>query len=161
MRFFTSLITACSDIKGKPRKVSAAAAGYTVTDRKMMQQAGFTSIPVASDRVLFLQYGNMTIGIASESADRPSLEAGERAMHRSSDHYIILKKDGSIAIKAESGVDIDGDLRVTGDIEGKGEVSDLIGKLSTLRNKHNLHMHVGNMGTETSPPMADGQDTGA
>ncbi|MFA6690043.1 MAG: hypothetical protein WCS18_11255 [Sphaerochaetaceae bacterium] len=152
MNFFTSIVTSCKDITGKFRKVSAAANGIAVEDRHLMQQFGFASIPKAGSRILFLQHGNFTIAVATEGDDRPTLEEGESALYRNANHYIILKKDGSIAIKAPAGVDIDGDLRV------KGDVSDSVGKLSGLRAKFNQHTHVGNLGAPTATPVP--QDTG-
>ena len=102
----------------------------------------------------------MTICIASEGNDRPPMDEDEAALYRTATHYIIMKKDGTIAVKTDGGMDLDGDLRVSGNISSTGEVSDLIGKLSTLRNKYNSHVHVGNMGTATSAPTPDGQDLG-
>lgn len=153
MNFFTSILTSCKDVSGKFRRVSAKANDIAVEDRHLMQQFGFASIPKSGSRILFLQNGNFTIAVATEGDDRPHLEEGESTLYRKADHYIILKKDGSIAINAPAGVDIDGDLRV------KGEVSDSVGKLSSLRTKFNQHTHVGNLGAPTAAPVP--QDTGA
>ena len=161
MIFFTSIITKCTDIAGKFRLISALANGRIIENRGMMQHFGFISVPKEGCKALFVQHQNMTICIASEGDDHPHMDEDESALYRTATHYIIMKKDGTIAAKAAGGMDLDGDLRVSGNISSAGEVSDLIGELSTLRNKYNSHVHMGNMGTATSPPTANGQDLGA
>ena len=153
MKFFTSIITSCKDIAGKLRNVSAKANGRDVEGRQLMQQFGFISIPKPGERCLFLEFGNVIVAVASDGKDRPAIKESEVALYREKAHYIILKDDGTIAIKAEGGVDIDGDVRVN------GEVSDKVGKLSKLRDTFNQHTHVGNLGAPTAPPTQ--QDTGA
>ena len=152
MKFFTSIVTSCKDIAGKLRNISGKANGVVFDNRQMMQHFGFISIPKAGERCLFLQFGNVVIAVASDGKDRPSVKEGETALYRKKEHYIILKNDGTIAIKAEGGVDVDGDLRVN------GEVIDKVGKLSKLRDTFNQHTHVGNLGAPTAPPTQ--QDTG-
>lgn len=153
MKFFTSIVSSCKDIAGKLRGVDAKANGRDVEGRQLMQQFGFISIPPSGSRILFLEFGNVIVGVASDGKDRPAIKESEVALYREKAHYIILKDDGTIAIKAEGGVDIDGDVRVN------GEVSDKVGKLSKLRDTFNQHTHVGNLGAPTAPPTQ--QDTGA
>lgn len=146
MKFFTSLVTSCKDVAGKLRSISGKANGIEFEGRQMMQHYGFISIPKAGERCLFLQFGNVVIAVASDGKDRPAVKEGETAIYREKAHYIILKDDGTIAIKAEGGLDIDGDVRVN------GEVKDKIGNLSKLRDTFNQHTHVGNLGAPTAPP---------
>lgn len=153
MKFFTSIVTSCKDIAGKLRSISASANGVETENRQMMQHFGFISVPKSGARVLFLQLGNVTVAVASDEKDRPSLSEGESALYRSADHYIILKKDGSVAIKATAGVEIEGDLKVSGDVK------DSVGSLVSLRNAYNKHTHIGNLGEPTATPIP--QDTGA
>lgn len=153
MKFFTSIVTSCKDIAGKLRSIGGKANGIEFEGRQMMQQFGFISIPKAGERCLFLQFGNVVIAVASDGKDRPSIKESETALYREKEHYIILKDDGTIAIKAEGGLDIEGDVRVNGDIEDK------VGKLSKLRDTFNQHTHVGNLGAPTATPVP--QDTGA
>lgn len=151
MKFFTSIVESCKDVAGKLRNLTAKANDIEFEDRQLMQQFGFISIPRKGDRVLLLQFGNVVIAVASDSADRPAVNEGETALYREKEHYIILKDDGTISIKASGGVDIDGDLRVTGDVEDKS------GTLDRLRQNYNKHTHVGNLGAPTSPT-TDAQD---
>ncbi|PWJ70156.1 bacteriophage Mu Gp45 protein [Fibrobacter sp. UWR4] len=151
MKFFTSIVESCKDVAGKLRNLTAKANDIEFEDRQLMQQFGFISIPRKGDRVLLLQFGNVVIAVASDSADRPAVNEGETALYREKEHYIILKDDGTIAIKASGGVDIDGDLRVTGDVQDKS------GTLDRLRQNYNKHTHVGNLGAPTSPT-TDAQD---
>lgn len=153
MKFFTSIVESCKDVAGKLRNLTAKANDIEFEDRQLMQHFGFISVPRKGDRVLLLQFGNVVIAVASDSTDRPAVNEGETALYREKEHYIILKDDGTIAIKAEGGLDIDGDVRVN------GEVKDKIGNLSKLRDTFNQHTHVGNLGAPTAPPTQ--QDTGA
>ena len=154
MNFFTSTVTKCKDIAGKLRLVSAFAGGVLTENRQLMQQRGLVSVPVAGDPIIYLRLGNMVIGIASDSADRPSVAEGEAALYGSAQCYVLVRPDGSIEIKAPKDVTILGNLKCTGD------VSDSVGALSALRAKHNTHTHVGNLGAPTSPTMPAGQDNG-
>lgn len=151
MKFFTSIVESCKDVAGKLRNLTAKANDIEFEDRQLMQHFGFISVPRKGDRVLLLQFGNVVIAVASDSADRPAVNEGETALYREKEHYIILKDDGTIAIKAEGGLDIDGDLRVTGDVQDKS------GTLDRLRQNYNKHTHVGNLGAPTSPT-TDAQD---
>ncbi len=144
MRFFTAIVDACRDLAGKMRSLTATAGDEVVRDRNMIQQFGYVSVPRKGDRVLLIQSGNLVIGIASDSADRPEVKEGEAALYRSATHFIRLNDDGTVLIVAPKGVDIDGDLRVSGD------VSDSVGTLSGLRNNYNTHTHIGNLGAPTA-----------
>lgn len=152
--FFTSTVTKCKDVAGKLRLISAFAGGILTENRQLMQQRGFVSVPVAGDRVAFLRLGNVVLGVASDSTDRPAVADGEAALYSSSQCYVLVRPDGAIEIKAPASVTVIGDLKCTGD------VSDSVGSLSALRKKYNGHTHVGNLGAPTSPTMPDGQDLG-
>lgn len=141
MKFFTSIVTSCKDIAGKLRRVNASANGIDVENRQLMQQFGFASVPKKGSRILFLQFGNVTIGVASDGPERPEVKEGEVAVYVDKDNYILLKQNGSIEIKAPKGVDIDGDLRVTKDIWDK------TGSLDHLRTTVNTQTH----GTAVGP----------
>ena len=100
MKFFTSVVTSCKDIAGKLRSIGGKANGIEFEGRQMMQHFGFISVPKAGERCLFLQFGNVVIAVASDGKDRPAVKEGETALYRAKEHYIILKDDGTIAIKA-------------------------------------------------------------
>lgn len=135
MKFFTSIVTACKDVVGKLRNVSASANGVDVENRQLMQQYGFVSVPPKGSRILFLQFGNVTLAVASDGKDRPEVAEGESALYRDSTHFIMLKDNGTVAIAAPKGVDIDGDLRVNGNIWDK------TGSLDHLRQTVNTQIH--------------------
>lgn len=142
MRFFSSIVTSCKDLAGKLRQISASSNDIDIENRQLIQQFGFISIPKKGSKVLFLQYGNVTIGIASDSDDRPSIEEGESALYRSAEHFIHLKKDGSIDVKA-SAVNIDGDIVSTGDVtDHTGSLDDLRQEFEAFVQSYNKHVHV-------------------
>ena len=66
MKFFTSIISSCKDIAGKLRNVSAKANGRDVEGRQLMQQFGFVSVPPSGSRILFLEFGNVIVGVARD-----------------------------------------------------------------------------------------------
>lgn len=141
MKFFTSIISSCKDIAGKLRSVSAKANGRDVEDRQLMQQYGFISIPPSGSRILFLEFGNVIVGVASDGKERPAVEEGETAVYRDDKQYIIFKQNGTIEMKAPKGVDIDGDLRV------KKDIWDKLGSIDHLRQTVNMQTH----GTAVGP----------
>ena len=133
MKFFTSIVNSCKDIAGKLRRVNASANGVEVENRQLMQQFGFVSVPKKGSRILFLQFGNVTVGVASDGADRPEVKEGEVAVYRDSQQCILLKEDGTIGIKAPKGVDIDGDLRVTKNIWDNTDDPSCVGSVNEMR----------------------------
>lgn len=147
MKFFTSIVTSCKDIAGKLRRVNASANGIEVDNRQLMQQFGFVSVPQKGSRVLFLQFGNVTIGVASDGPERPEVKEGEVAVYVDKDNYILLKQNGSIEIKAPKGVDIDGDLRVTKDIWDNTSNPADVGSVNNMRQILKQQVH----GTAVGP----------
>jgi len=147
MKFFTSIVTSCKDIAGKLRRVNAFANGIDVENRQLMQQFGFVSVPKQGSRILFLQFGNVTIGVASDGSERPDVKEGEVAVYVDKDNYILLKQNGSIEIKAPKGVDIDGDLRVTKDIWDNTSNPADVGSVNNMRQILKQQVH----GTAVGP----------
>lgn len=147
MKFFTSIVTSCKDIAGKLRRVNASANGIDVENRQLMQQFGFASVPKQGSRILFLQFGNVTIGVASDGPERPEVKEGEVAVYVDKDNYILLKQNGSIEIKAPKGVDIDGDLRVTKDIWDNTSNPADVGSVNNMRQILKQQVH----GTAVGP----------
>lgn len=133
MKFFTSIVNSCKDIAGKLRRVNASANGFEVENRQLMQQFGFVSVPKKGSRILFLQFGNVTVGVASDGADRPEVKEGEVAVYRDRQQCILLKEDGTIGIQAPKGVDIDGDLRVTKNIWDNTDDPSCVGSVNEMR----------------------------
>lgn len=147
MKFFTSIVSSCKDIAGKLRRVSASANGIDVEGRQLMQQFGFVSVPTKGSRILFLQFGNVTVAVASDGSDRPEVKEGESAVYRSSGHYIKLNEDGSVEIKTEKGVDIKGDLRVSGDVWDNTDNPAVSNSMKNMRDILNQQTH----GTAVGP----------
>ena len=147
MKFFTSIVTSCKDIAGKLRRVNASANGIDVENRQLMQQFGFASVPKKGSRILFLQFGNVTIGVASDGSERPDVKEGEVAIYRDKENYILLRENGSIEIKAPKGVDIDGNLRVTKDIWDNTSNPADVGSVNNMRQILKQQVH----GTAVGP----------
>ncbi len=133
MKFFTSIVTSCKDIVGKLRKVNASANGIDVENRQLIQQYGFVSVPPNGSRILFLQFGNVTVAVASDGKERPEVKEGETALYSGKSNYVLLKQDGSIKIKAPNGVDIEGDLRVSKDIWDNTDNLTCVGSVNEMR----------------------------
>lgn len=147
MKFFTSIVNSCKDIAGKLRRVNASANGIDVENRQLIQQFGFVSVPKKGSRILFLQFGNVTVGVASDGSDRPEVKDGEVAIYKDGSQYILLKDNGSIEIKAPKGVDIDGDLRVSKDIWDNTSNPADVGSVKNMRKILNSQVH----GTAVGP----------
>lgn len=158
MKFFTSIVTSCKDIAGKLRRVSAKANGRDVEGRQLMQQFGFVSVPPKGTRVLFLEFGNVIVGVASDGKDRPDVKEGEVAVYKDGKQCILLKENGSIEIKAPKGVDIDGDLRVSKDIWDNTDNSAEVGSIRNMRSILKQQVHgtaVGPSSVGTPPIIPD------
>lgn len=64
-----------------------------------MQQRGFTSVPLAGNRALFLQADDLVVAIASATGDKPMAEPGETVIYSNVDTKVSLKADGSILVR--------------------------------------------------------------
>lgn len=161
MKFFTSIVNSCKDIAGKLRRVNASANGVEVENRQLMQQFGFVSVPKKGSRILFLQFGNVTVGVASDGADRPEVKEGEVAVYRDGQQCILLKEDGTIGIKAPKGVDIDGDLRVTKNIWDNTDDLSCVGSVNEMRQTLLKQTHGTAVGPSSTgvPPIVPNQPT--
>lgn len=161
MKFFTSIVSSCKDIAGKLRRVNASANGIYVENRQLIQQFGFVSVPKKGSRILFLQFGNVTVGVASDSADRPEVKEGEVAIYKDGSQYILLKDNGSVEIKAPKGVDIDGDLRVSKNIWDNTEDPNCVGSVNEMRQTLLKQTHGTAVGPSSTgvPPIIPNQPT--
>lgn len=143
MRFFSSIVSSCKDLAGKLRQISASASDIDIENRQLIQQFGFISVPPKGSKVLFLQHGSVTIGISSDSDDRPSIEEGDSALYRNANHFIHLKKDGSIDIKAAAGVNVDCDIVSTGNVtDHTSSLDELRQDFEAFVQSYNMHFHV-------------------
>jgi phage gp45-like len=84
----------------------------------------------------------VTIGISSDSDDRPSIEEGDSALYRNANHFIHLKKDGSIDIKAAAGVNVDCDIVSTGNVtDHTSSLDELRQDFEAFVQSYNMHFH--------------------
>lgn len=156
IEMFRGIVKSAKDAGKGFRLVTAIGRGdVAIEDAQLWQHRGFASRPKSGDPVLFLKRNGLIFAVGSTTADCPSdIEEGETVVYACKDSCLRMKASGEISFVAPKGVDVEGDLRVT------GEVSDLVGKLSALRDKYNAHKHVGNLASPTSPTMPDGVDMG-
>ena len=91
--------------------------------------------------------GAEAVAVASDGSDRPEVKEGESAVYRSSGHYIKLNEDGSVEIKTEKGVDIKGDLRVSGDVWDNTDNPAVSNSMKNMRDILNQQTH----GTAVGP----------
>jgi len=117
------------------------------------EQQGFTARPKKGAEVILLSPGgNRSSAIAIMVADRririKDLGEGEVAMYDDANNLIHFKQDNTIAVKADTSVDVTapdvtmtGNLTVDGDITAGGDVADSAGHMQEMRDAHNAHKH--------------------
>ena len=122
-----------------------------------LEQYGFTSAALAGAEAFATAVGGsadhcLVLCVADRRYRLRGLQDGEVAIYDDLGKAVILKRDGTIEIRAPSGVDLLGDLRVHGDIAATGDVADAEGTLADLRDTYNLHTHPEHDGGATGPP---------
>lgn len=108
-RFFRGVLTedAADDAAGGPRVVQALGRGVReVPDVPLMQQRGLASMPKSGDVIGAMQVDDLVVAIASESTDRPALEAGDTSLYASKDVYVLLKQDGMVTVSGKGGAKV-------------------------------------------------------
>lgn len=102
-RFFRGILSADateSSAKG-PRVGQVLARGVrAIEDVPIMQQRGLASLPKAGDSLGLMQVDDLVVATASESTNRPSLEAGETVLYATEDVFIKLSPDGSVLMQS-------------------------------------------------------------
>jgi len=122
MNFFRAVVETVKDASTGLRTVVAIGSGVReITDRPMMQQRGFISIPKKGDQVLFLKDSGLVIAIASDSEDRPTGKEAESIVYSTKDCFIRVMPDGSVHVKANKIVfgDDDSMLPTSGVVTGE------------------------------------------
>lgn len=155
-----ALVRASTDAEGGISLEIDLGSGEVRDEVEHVQQYGVSSRPKAGSQVVTLFLGGSRdsgVVIASKgmgSSRSFSLKEGEVALHTDEGDSVHLKQGRVVAITTETleitaskGVKIDAPT-----VEATGEVSDSVGKLSSLRTAYNSHTHVGNLGAPTSPP---------
>lgn len=97
----------------------------------------------------------------------------EGSIIRDTDKNITDNILGAVTITADGHLKIDNDVIITGnlkvdsaiavdgDMTSGAEVRDSSGNLSSLRDEFNIHKHVGNLGSPTSPPLTPDPEVSA
>lgn len=123
----------------------------------------FYAIPDIGEHVACLMDENseegVILGAIYSSADFPPATSKTQLMIKFEDDSFILfnKETGILTLKAK-GIEILSDINQTGKFQNSAGITsaaDILDKTSsmqTMRDKYNLHTHVGNMGSPTSVP---------
>lgn len=122
-----AVVTACD---GETVKINLLA-GESREDVDFFQQYGFSSRPKGSVGAVALFVGGsrdngVVVACRGENGDMDvELEKGEVAMHSPFGSSVILKKDGSIVIKTNTGkpVRVEGDVHVVGKVLATDDVA--------------------------------------
>lgn len=127
------------------------------TELQRLQEYGFTSVPLKGAEMLVVFLGGNRDNPAVISVfdkrhrSKNGLEEGEVAIYHHAGNFIHLKNDGTIEITASDGVDINGDVRVVGDIEATGDITDKNGSMQEMRDTYNTHTHTETGATTLAP----------
>ena len=150
----TSIIRVLQNLVSRAtvKGVDAGAKMQTVTVERLgtqigaehMEPYGFTSRPAAGAEAVVLQVGATSHPIVIVTPDRRyrivGLETGDVAIYDSRNHAIILK---------ESGIEIEGDVKINGNLSVVGAGHDIkAGAISLTGHTHLVTQE----GAETNPP---------
>lgn len=100
VNWFRGVIQSAQDTANGVRIAKAIGRGVReIADVDLMQQRGFTSVPLDGERALFLQANDLVVAIATGMKDKPTAEAGETILYSNADTKVSLKPDGTILVK--------------------------------------------------------------
>ena len=123
----------------------------TLQEVELIQQVGFSSYIPEGAKVVVLPLQGKTaksVVIATTGgAILVNVADGETCIYDQFGHQVLLYKDG---IKMMGNVEIIGGLKVSENIESKGEVSDKTGSMQQMRVTYNIHTH-GNTPIPSAP----------
>ncbi|MDA8483586.1 phage baseplate assembly protein V [Pseudomonas resinovorans] len=162
------LLVAADDARQRQNVQIKLLSGEVADDVEHYQQAGFTSVPLPGAVGLFLASGGKRSGLAALLLENKEqrlngLEPGDAAIyHIGEGHHLVLEKDGvarlvcqRLVIEASAQVDFQtplasfsGDIEVAGTSTATDHLSSGISGLG--------HLHTGNLGAPTSPPIGGG-----
>ena len=121
----------------------------TLQEVELIQQVGFSSYIPEGAKVVVLPLQGKTaksvVVATTGGAVVVNVAKGETCVYDQFGHQVLLYKDG---IKMMGNVEIIGGLKVSENIESKGEVSDKTGSMQQMRVTYNIHLH------GSSPPAA-------
>lgn len=125
-----------------------------------MQPAGFKSVPLAGSEAIVLAIGGngdhrVAVMVHHKDSRPQGWDAGDVGIyHQVTGDLIRIKADGSIEITAKAKVVIKAPtVRVEGNIEATGQISDAQGSMSEMRIAHNAHNHPPEATAPPSSPM--------
>mgnify|MGYP000659186498 FL=1 len=123
----------------------------TLQEVELIQQVGFSSyIPKGAKVVVIPSQGKTAKSVViatTGGAILVNVADGETCIYDQFGHQVLLYKDG---IKMMGNVEIIGGLKVSENIESKGEVSDKTGSMQQMRVTYNIHTH-GNTPIPSAP----------
>ena len=114
----------------------------TLQEVELIQQVGFSSYIPEGAKVVVLPLQGKTaksVVIATTGgAILVNVADGETCIYDQFGHQVLLHENG---IKMMGNVEIIGGLKVSENIESKGEVSDKTGSMQAMRDAYNPHTH--------------------
>ncbi len=123
----------------------------TLQEVELIQQVGFSSYIPEGAKVVVLPLQGKTaksvVVATTGGAVVVNVAKGETCVYDQFGHQVLLYKDG---IKMMGNVEIIGGLKVSENIESKGEVSDKTGSMQQMRVTYNIHTH-GNTPIPSAP----------
>ena len=123
----------------------------TLQEVELIQQVGFSSFVPDSAKVVVIPLQGKTsksvVVATTGGAVVVNVAKGETCVYDQFGHQVLLYKDG---IKMMGNVEIIGGLKVSENIESKGEVSDKTGSMQQMRVTYNIHTH-GNTPIPSAP----------
>ena len=123
----------------------------TLQEVELIQQVGFSSYIPEGAKVVVLPLQGKTaksvVVATTGGAVVVNVAKGETCVYDQFGHQVLLYKDG---IKMIGNVEIIGGLKVSENIESKGEVSYKTGSMQQMRVTYNIHTH-GNTPIPSAP----------
>ena len=123
----------------------------TLQEVELIQQVGFSSyIPKGAKVVVIPSQGKTAKSVViatTGGAILVNVADGETCIYDQFGHQVLLHENG---IKMMGNVEIIGGLKVSENIESKGEVSDKTGSMQQMRVTYNIHTH-GNTPIPSAP----------
>ena len=123
----------------------------TLQEVELIQQVGFSSYIPEGAKVVVLPLQGKTaksvVVATTGGAVVVNVAKGETCVYDQFGHQVLLYKDG---IKMMGNVEIIGGLKISENIESKGEVSDKTGSMQQMRVTYNIHTH-GNTPIPSAP----------
>lgn len=121
-------------------RVNGTTFGDSATQAEHLQQYGFASLPPSGSEGVHLKQIGAVICVDSR-ANRPTLAAGEVAVHCEHGQTIHCKADGSVVVLPKSGSNVE----LAGDPASDfvALAADVLSELTAIQTALNTHVHTG------------------